>query len=78
MSKHSTNDQYRLVTTTIKAVRPASIVVQLKNRPGTNIIARSLLFGIDDFKIGQMRPELFPLEHTFRVFAWKAEELGLA
>jgi hypothetical protein len=37
-----------------------------------------LLFGIDDFKIGQMRPELFPLEHTFRVFAWKAEELGLA
>lgn len=78
MAKHNINDQYRLVTTTIKSVRSASIVVQLKNRQGTNVIARSLLFGIDDMKIGQMRSELFPLELTFRVFTWKAEELGLA
>lgn len=69
--------EYRTVTTEVKSVRDKSIVVQLKNRQGTNIIARSLINGMDDRKL-DLHKNLLPRELTFRVFAWKAEELGLA
>lgn len=69
--------KYRLVTTTVTAIREKSIVVQIKNKQGTNIIARSLLQGFDDMQMDKMKNAL-PRELTFRVFGWKAEELGLA
>lgn len=70
-------DKYRTVTVEVKHIREKSIVVQCKNRQATNIVARSLLNGFDDMQLDKMRASL-PRELTFRVFAWKADELGLA
>lgn len=71
------SDRYRIVTVFVKNIREQSIVVQLKNRTGTNVIARSLIHGIDDLALEKFR-KLDAREHTFRLFAWKADELGLA
>lgn len=68
---------YRTVTVEVKSVRDKSIVVQVPKRQGTNVIARSLINGIDDRKL-DLHKNLLPREMTFRVFAWKAEELSLA
>lgn len=65
------------MTVFVKSIREQSIVVQLKNRQGTNVIARSLIHGMDDLTLEKFR-KLDPREHTFRVFGWKADELGLA
>ena len=69
--------QYRVVTTEVLAIREKSIVIQIANKQGTNIIARSLLNGFDDLQIEKVKHSL-PRRLTFRVFTWKAEELGLA
>lgn len=70
------SDKYRTVTVEVKAIREKSIIVQCKNRTSTNVVARSLLNGFDDLELEKMRG-VIPRELTFRVFAWKADELGL-
>jgi hypothetical protein len=71
------SEKYRTVTTTVKSIREKSIVIQVKNRQGTNIIARSLIHMSDDLTLEKFK-KLEPREHTFRVFAWKADDLGLS
>ena len=69
------SDSYRPVTARIERVSPKAIEVVVPNRQGTHWIPRSLIYGGDEIKINSA---LTGTDWTFRVFAWKAEELGLA
>jgi hypothetical protein len=69
------SDSYRAVTARIERITPKAIEVIVPNRQGTHWIPRSLINGGDEFKIN---PAMAGTDWTFRVFAWKAEELGMA
>ena len=69
-----TDDDYRIVTATVRGVRPNSFFVDRPDGRGEVSIPRSLIHGADDRKLdGLFAGEAF----TFRLRAWKAEELGL-
>lgn len=70
-------DTYRTVTTRFRGLRPKAVEV---DRPpargkGTVWIPRSLLHGADDLALGKA---FDGQEITFRLMAWKAEEVGWA
>lgn len=67
--------EYRTVTARIERITPKAIEVIVPNRQGTHWIPRSLLNGGDELKI---HPGLTGTDWTFRVFAWAADEIGLA
>lgn len=68
-------DKYRTVTGRLKAIRPNAILVD-NWRGGEAWIARSLLHGADD--LNMIERAVVGAEITFRLFAWKAEEIGFA
>jgi hypothetical protein len=68
-------DSYRTVTAIIRQVRRASIMVE--SRRGWQPIPRSLIHGADEFRLDRLCVGDDGIEHTFRLFAWKAEEIGL-
>ena len=71
------SDDYRTVTTRLRAIRPNSIFVDrpATRGPGEVSIPRSLIHGADDRAIeGHFIGETI----TFRLAEWKAEELGFA
>lgn len=73
-------DDYRTITTRFRGISPtgkAIFVDKPKNQAHRDwaVIPRSLIHGGDDLKFdGYFAGE----EVTFRVLAWKAEELGFA
>lgn len=69
------SDSYRIVSAVLKAVRPNSIFIAAPTRPGDVSIPRSLIHGGDDLKLDRAR---VGEEFSFRLLAWKAEEVGLA
>lgn len=75
------SDDYRAVTTRLRAVSEKAIFVDRPaNQAGTVTIPRSLLHGSDDLAIERRVQEgaFYGAEITFRLRAWKAEEIGFA
>jgi hypothetical protein len=69
------SDEYRTVTATFRHLRDKSFFVDRPRAEGQVPIPRSLIHGADD----RLLDGLFDGEEfTFRLRAWKAEELGLA
>lgn len=68
------SDTYRIVSAVIKGIRPNSIFVAVPSRRGDVSIPRSLVHGGDDLKLDRAR---VGDEFSFRLRAWKAEEVGL-
>jgi hypothetical protein len=68
-------ENYRTVTACVVKVRPQSILARHPKTAKELTIPRSLINGADDLKLERLD---LPGEFTFRVFAWKAEALGLA
>lgn len=67
--------QYRIITTVVRNVLDKSVWVDAApGRHGQVNIPRSLLYGPDDLNIDKYKDSSW----SFRVMAWKAEELGFA
>lgn len=70
-----TDDPYRTVTATFRGMTPHAIFIDRPNATDQVSIPRSLIHGVDDKRFDA----LFAGEKiTFRLFAWKAEDVGLA
>jgi len=69
------SDRYRTVTAKLKGVRTNSIFVERPRASGDASIPRSLIHAADDLKLDRA---VIDEEITFRLRAWKAEEIGLA
>lgn len=69
------SDDYRTVTATFRRLRPASFFIDRPRAPGEVSIPRSLIHAADDMKLAGL---FDGDEFTFRLRAWKAEEIGLA
>lgn len=70
-------DSYRTITTRLRGMTPKAIFVDKppSKGKGETPIPRSLIHGADDRKIEQT---FIGEEISFRLMAWKAEELGFA
>lgn len=68
-------DSYRTVTATFRHLRDRSFFVDRPRAAGQVAIPRSLIHGADDAKLDGL---FDGDEFTFRLRAWKAEEIGLA
>lgn len=68
-------DSYRLVTVTVRRTAPSAVLVELLRQPQPAWVPRSLLHAADDRALDGVRAGD---DVTFRLRAWKAEELGLA
>ena len=70
-------DSYVVVTTKLRGVQSKSIFVDKPASRGSGEVSipRSLIHGVDEWKLDKA-----PVgsEITFRMFLWKAEELGFA
>lgn len=72
------SDAYRTVTSTFRGISAsgnAFFVRAAPGRHGTVPIPRSLIHAADDLKLDTLEDKQ---EFTFRLRAWKAEELGFA
>lgn len=72
-----TGDNYRTVTATFRGIAPSgkAFFVDSPNADSEAAVPRSLIHAADDKRLD----DLFDGEEfTFRLRAWKAEELGLA
>jgi hypothetical protein len=69
------SDEYRTVTATFRHLRDKAFFVDRPRAAGQVPIARSLIHAADDAKLDAL---FDGDEFTFRLRAWKAEELGLA
>jgi hypothetical protein len=72
------DESYRTVTAKVHQVRTNSIMVEVPNKQGWQVIGRGLLHGADAIKFDRMQRSDMGTARTFRVMDWKAEELGLA
>jgi len=71
-------DTYRQVTFMLRSIRPNSFIISRPRSIETFVLPRSLIHGADELRLCCLRNELLPLDGCVaRVFAWKAEELGL-
>jgi hypothetical protein len=70
------SDTYRTVTAKLTGVSKGAIFIKARRAPADISIPRSLIHGADETKVAD--PRLKGEEITFRLFDWKAEELGLA
>jgi len=69
------DDGYRIVTATFRGLTARAVFVDRPRGAGEVSIPRSLIHAADDRALaGLFAGEAF----TFRLVAWKAEELGLA
>jgi hypothetical protein len=71
------DEEYRAVTVTVQQLRPDSVMVEVPYLPGWQSIPRSLIHGGDEIKIVRWQHG-FPREMTFRILAFKADQLHLA
>lgn len=69
------SDEYRTVTATFRHLRANSFFVDRPRASGQVPIPRSLIHVADDAQLDAL---FDGDEFTFRLRAWKAEELGLA
>lgn len=71
------SEKYRIVTAKITRINKDSLIIDTPN--GTKSIPRSLLHGVDDLDLRHLPfGRIEPVDHTFRLLEWKAEEVGLA
>lgn len=70
------SDEYRIVTATVLSVGAKAFRLALRSG-GEAWVPRSVIHGADDAKIDDLKPGRGK-EWTFRLRAWKAEQLGLA
>lgn len=69
---------YRSVRFTLLKIRPNSFIIRGHGQDRSEkVLPRSLISGPDDFRFGELRDDVLPIEVQARVFAWKAESLGL-
>lgn len=76
-----TGDSYRIVTALLWDIRPASFLIERANATARIWIPRSLIHAASDqelHRIDARGAAKSGEEFTFRLRAWKAEELGLA
>ena len=67
------SDEYRIVSAKLLGRTPKAIKVATKQ--GNEWLPRSLLHAADDLKVDKLS---ILVEFSFRLRAWKAEEVGLS
>mgnify|MGYP000066451001 CR=1 FL=1 len=71
------SDEYRTVTCQVRQLRIDSIMIEVPSRQGWQSIPRSCIHGGDERRMVAKQHSI-PCEMTFRIVAWKADQLGLA